>query len=101
MGLIIIIFSNKTFNYKMTDLVYSGDSSYKSEGNIKENITKIIIVYSVLSLIIFTLLNISGLRLFNSLNMSMTLISGGGFLPTDDIYKIIINNNTNYELYIN
>ena len=89
---LIIIFSNKTFNYKMTDLVYSGDSSYKSEENIKENIIKIIIVYSVLSLTIFTLLNISGMRLFNSLNISMTLISGGGFLPTDDIYKIISTN---------
>ena len=89
---LIIIFSNKTFNYKMTDLVYSGDNSYKSEENIKENITKLIIFYSVLSLIIFTLLNISGLRLFNSLNMSMTLISGGGFLPTDDINKIISTN---------
>ena len=89
---IIIIFSNKTFNYKMTDLVYSGDSSYKSEDNIKQNITKIIIIYSVLSFIIFTLLNISGLRLFNSLNMSMTLLSGGGFLPTDDINKIISTN---------
>jgi len=89
---LIIVFSNKTFNYKMTDLVYSGDSSYKSEENIKQNITKIIIIYSVLSLIIFTLLNISGLRLFNSLNMSMTLLSGGGFLPTDDINKIISTN---------
>ena len=89
---IIIIFSNKTFNYKMTDLVYSGDSNFKSEENIKQNITKIIIIYSVLSFIIFTLLNISGLRLFNSLNMSMTLLSGGGFLPTDDINKIISTN---------
>ena len=85
---LVIIFSNKTFNYKMTDLVYSGDSNY----NIKENIIKIIIIYSVLSLIIFTLLNISGLRLFNSLNMSMTLLAGGGFLPTDDINKIISTN---------
>jgi len=89
---IIIIFSNKTFNYKMTDLVYSGDSNFKSEENIKQNITKIIIIYSVLSFIIFTLLNFSGLRLFNSLNMSMTLLSGGGFLPTDDINKIISTN---------
>ena len=89
---IIIIFSNKTFNYKMTDLVYSGDSNFKSEENIKQNITKIIIIYSVLSFIIFILLNISGLRLFNSLNMSMTLLSGGGFLPTDDINKIISTN---------
>ena len=89
---LIIIFSNKTFNYKMTDLIYSGDNSFKSEGNIKGNIIKIIIIYSILSFIIFTLLNISGLRLFNSLNMSMTLISGGGFLPTDDIGKIISTN---------
>lgn len=89
---IIIIFSNKTFNYKMTDLVFSGDSSFKSELNIKENIIKIIIIYTTLSFIIFTLLNISGLRLFNSLNLSMTLISGGGFLPTDDIKKIIFTN---------
>ena len=89
---LIIIFSNKAFNYKMTDLVYSGDSSFKSEEKIKQNITKIIIIYSVLSFIIFTLLNISGLRLFNSLNMSMTLLSGGGFLPTNDINQIISTN---------
>ncbi len=89
---LIIIFSNKAFNYKMTDLVYSGESSFKSEENIKQNITKIIIIYSVLSFIIFTLLNISGLRLFNSLNMSMTLLSGGGFLPTNDINQIISTN---------
>ena len=60
---LIIIFSNKNINYKMTDLVYSGDSSSKSEENIKQNITKIIIIYFVLSFLIFTLLNISGLRL--------------------------------------
>ena len=89
---LIIIFSNKTFNYKMTDLVYSGDSSFKSEENIKQNITKIVIIYAVLSFIIFTLLNISGIRLFNSLNMSMTLLSGGGFLPTNDIKQIISTN---------
>ncbi len=89
---LIIIFSNKTFNYKMTDLVYSGDSSFKSKENLKENITKIIIIYCVLSFIIFTLLNLSGLRLFNSLNLSMTLISGGGFLPIDNINKIISTN---------
>ena len=41
---------------------------------------------------IFILLNFSGLRLLNSLNMSMTLVSGGGFLPIDDINKIISTN---------
>ena len=89
---LIIIFSNKSFNYKMTNLSYSGESNFNSESNIKDNILRILIIYSVLSIIILTLLNFSGLRLFNSLNMSMTLVSGGGFLPTDSIDKIISTN---------
>ena len=87
-----IIFSNKFFNYKMTNLSYSGENDFNSEENIKNNILRIFIIYSLLSILIFTLLNISGLRLFNSLNMVMTLISGGGFIPTDDISKIIRTN---------
>ncbi len=89
---LIIIFSNKSFNYKMTNLSYSGESNINSETNIKDNILKIIIIYSILSILILTLLNISGLRLFNSLNISMTLVSGGGFLPTNSIKKIIFTN---------
>ena len=89
---LIIIFSNKSFNYKMTNLSYSGESNINSEDNIKDNILRILIIYSVLSILILTLLNFSGLRLFNSLNMSMTLVSGGGFLPIDSIDKIIFTN---------
>ena len=65
----------------MTNLTFSGDSNFKSEENIKNNLIRIFILYSVLSLIIFTLLNLSDVRLFNSLNLTMTLVSGGGFLP--------------------
>ena len=89
---LIIIFSNKFFNYKMTNLSYSGENNFNSEENIKDNILRIFIIYSLLSILIFTLLNLSGLRLFNSLNMVMTLVSGGGFIPTDDISKIIRTN---------
>ena len=89
---LLIVFQNKTFNYKMTNLTYSGDNNFKSEQNIKDNILKIFIIYSILSIIILSMLNISGLRLFNSLNLSMTLVSGGGFLPTDNINKIISTN---------
>ena len=76
----------------MTDLTYSGDNNFNSESNIKDNLLRIFIIYSILSIIILSLLNFSGVRLFNSLNMSMTLISGGGFLPSDDIGKIISTN---------
>ena len=73
----------------MTNLSYSGDNSFKSEENIKDNLFKIFIIYSLLSIIILSLLNLTGVRLFNSLNMTMTLVSGGGFLPTESIDKII------------
>ena len=89
---LIIVFSNKKFNYKMISLTYSGDSSYSSKENIKNNIFKIFIYYCILSFSIFLLFNISGVRLFNSLNISMTLISGGGFLPTDSLNNIIQSN---------
>ena len=76
----------------MTNLTYSGDSNIKSEENIKNNLLRIFIIYCVLSLIFFTLLNISGVRLFNSLNLTMTLVSGGGFLPSDNLNDIISSN---------
>ncbi len=89
---LMILFSNKSFNYKMTNLTYSGETNYKSEENIKNNLLKIFIFYSILSLIYFTLLNITGVRLFNSLNLSMTLVSSGGFLPSDNLNDIIVTN---------
>ncbi len=87
-----VIFSNKSFNYKMTNLTFSGENNFNSKENIKDNILKIFIFYSVLSIIILSLFSFSGVRLFNSLNLSMTIISGGGFLPTDNMHKIILTN---------
>jgi trk system potassium uptake protein TrkH len=89
---LIIVFSNKSFNYKMTDLTYSGDNNFNSESSIKDNLLRIFIIYSLLSIGILSLLNLSGVRLFNSLNLSMTLISGGGFLPIESLSKIISTN---------
>ena len=76
----------------MTNLTYSGDDNFNSKNNIKDNLLKIFIIYSLLSIGILSLLNLSGIRLFNSLNLSMTLISGGGFLPTESVSKIITTN---------
>ena len=87
-----IIFSSKKFNYKMIELTYSGDSNYNSEENVKNNIFKIFFYYSILSFSLFLLFNISEVRLFNSLNLSMTMISSGGFLPTDLLENIISTN---------
>ncbi len=89
---LILIFSNKQFKYKMNDLTYSGDGSINSENNIKNLLLKIFILYSALSFIIFLFLNFSNVRMFNSLNLSMSLVSAGGFLPTDSLNNIIQTN---------
>ena len=89
---LILVFSNSGFNYKMTNLTYCGDSNLKSRENIQNNILKIFIIYCVSSFMLITLLNISGVRLFNSLNLTMSLISNGGFLPSDNLNEIIYTN---------
>ena len=89
---LILIFSNKQFAYKMNELTYSGDGSINSENNIKDLLFRIFILYSILSFTIFLLLNFSGVRMFNSLNLSTSLVSTGGFLPTDSFDKIIKTN---------
>tara|TARA_Y100000996_G_scaffold381629_1_gene336248 strand:+ start:1375 stop:2787 length:1413 start_codon:yes stop_codon:yes gene_type:complete len=89
---LIIIFSNKQFKFKMNDLTYSGGGGIISETNVKNLLVKILILYSILSFIIFLMLNFSGIRMFSSLNLSMSLISTGGFIPTDSLDKIIKSN---------
>ena len=53
---------------------------------------KIFLLYSGLTLIIFIILNFFSIRSFNSLNLALTLISSGGFLPVNDISSIIKEN---------
>jgi len=89
---LVLIFSNKQFNYKMSDLTYSGDGSINFKSNVKDIVFRIFIFYSVLSFIIFLLLNISEVRMFNSLNLSMSLVSAGGFMPSNSLDKIIQSN---------
>ena len=50
---------------------------------------KIGIVYLILTIIIFAVLYLSDLRAFNSFNLSLTLISSGGFLPVNNLDTII------------
>ena len=54
---------------------------------------KILILYSLLTVIIFIILKIFDFRTFDSFNLSMSLISSGGFLPLNDL-SIVVNTNT-------
>ena len=64
--------------------------SFNSTEVLKQSI-KILLLYSGLTLSVFIILNILGIRSFNSLNLAMTIISSGGFLPVNEISSILIN----------
>ena len=75
-------------NFKKTLTNYiSFDSS-----EIFKQAIKIFLLYSILTLVIFIILNIFSIRTFDSLNLAFSLISSGGFLPVNDLSVIIKEN---------
>ena len=64
--------------------------SFNSSEVLKQTI-KIFILYSCITLSIFFILNIFDIRTFHSLNLSMTIISSGGFLSSNNLSSILTN----------
>jgi trk system potassium uptake protein TrkH len=86
---LILIFSNFKNNYKLTHLVYNPDKASNLFKDSKKIIIKVFFLYFFLTVLNFTLFNFSGVRLFNSLNLSMSVSSAGAFLPTNELSEII------------
>ena len=63
--------------------------SFNTSETLKQS-TKILIFYTSLTLAIFIILSIFNIRSFNSFNLAMTIISSGGFLPTNSL-DVILN----------
>ena len=64
--------------------------SFNSSEVFKQTI-KIFLLYSSITISIFLILNIFSIRSFNSLNLAMSIISSGGFLPVNQLSTILIN----------
>ena len=64
--------------------------SFNSSEVLKQTI-KIFILYSCITLSIFLIMNIFDIRTFHSLNLSMTIISSGGFLSSNNLSSILTN----------
>ena len=86
---LILIFSNFKNDYKLTNLVHNPDKANNLFKDTKRIILKVFFLYSFLTVFIFILFNFSGIRLFNSLNLAMTVSSAGAFLPTNELSEII------------
>ncbi len=82
--LLIDIF-DKNLKKSLTNFI-----NFNSNETIKQCF-KISIVYLLLTIIIFFVLYLSDIRSFNSFNLSLTLISSGGFLPVNNLESIINN----------
>ncbi|MDA7552288.1 TrkH family potassium uptake protein [Candidatus Pelagibacter sp.] len=54
--------------------------------------SKILILYISLTFFIFIVLNLLNIRIFDSFNLSMSLISSGGFLPVNNLSSIFNTN---------
>ena len=66
-------------------------TSFNSSESFKQAI-KIFILYSSLTIFSFILLKLFSIRTFDSLNLALTIISSGGFLPVNDLSTIIKDN---------
>ena len=76
----------------MIDLSFNLEKKINFSSNLISVTNRIFFIYSSLTVLIFLFFLISGIRLFDSLNLTMTVISSGGFLPTDSLNDIIRNN---------
>ena len=83
--LLIDIFDH-SFKKSLTNFI-----SFNKAETLKQSL-KIFLLYSFITFGIFIILNIFEIRMFNSLNLAMTIISSGGFLPSNNLSNIIINN---------
>ena len=83
--LLIDIFDN-SFKKSLTNFI-----SFNKSETLKQSF-KIFLLYSIITISIFLILNLLNIRSFNSLNLAMTIVSSGGFLPTNNLSSILINN---------
>jgi len=83
--LLIDIFDN-SFKKSLTNFI-----SFNKAEILKQSF-KIFLLYSILTFLIFIILNLLNVRTFNSLNLAMTIISSGGFLPTNSLSNILLYN---------
>ena len=84
--IILIDIFDHSFKKTLTNFI-----SFNKAETLKQSF-KIFLLYSLTTLGIFVILNIFEIRMFNSLNLAMTLISSGGFLPSNNLSNILINN---------
>ena len=88
------------FLFSIVYLIDIYDESFKksltnflsfNSSEVFKQVTKVFLIYTILTFFIFIILNLIGIRSFNSLNLSLSIISSGGFIPVNDLDIILVN----------
>ena len=88
------------FLFSIVYLIDIYDESFKksltnflsfNSSEVFKQVTKVFLISTILTFFIFIILNLIGIRSFNSLNLSMSIISSGGFMPVNDLDIILVN----------
>ena len=77
---------DESFKKTLTNFI-----SFNNSEVLKQTL-KIFFIYSGITFLIFLILNILSIRTFDSLNLALSLISSGGFLPTNALSSILKEN---------
>jgi len=86
---LLLVFSSFKSDYKLTHLVPNTNKNSNLLVKNDKSIVKIFFLYLSLTAIIFLLFSMTGIRLFNGLNLTMSVVSAGAFLPTNSLSQII------------
>ena len=88
---LVLIFSNKQINLKLIDFSFNLEKQINFSSNLINVTSRIFLIYLALTIFIFFIFSISGIRLLDTLHLTMTVISSGGFLPSNSLNEIITN----------
>jgi len=96
-GLLFIIdtigtIGSKQLKIKPAYLLLGGSSERNFYNNFYYNFIKILIIYILSTIFCIYLYSLINVRLFDAFNLAFTIISAGGFLPTDNLLKIVESN---------
>jgi trk system potassium uptake protein len=93
-GLIFLLATIGTIGSKQTKmkpayLLAGGASGRNFYNNFNYNFIKILLIYFFSTIFVIFLYSLTNVRLLDTVNLALTTISSGGFLPTDDLSNII------------
>ena len=83
---------SKQIKIKPAYLISGGASGRNFYNNFNYNFSKIFLIYFFSTVLVIFLFSLSNLRLLDSVNLAFTTISSGGFVPSESLSNILVNN---------